>query len=120
MTRPIKFRAYWMGVKGEFTLNDLVILDRVGIPHIRMENNDLVPLDDEDLEIVEFTGLTDKNGKEIYEGDVVKIDEMVKDIIFRFGSFEVRHTGNGIGFYRGEEIEVIGNIYENSNLLNND
>ena len=77
-----------------------------------------------DIELMQFTGLKDKNGKEIYEGDIIRVigDPERYEIFWneRFATFELKYTGNSLGYTINsyEKVEVIGNIYENPELLN--
>lgn len=84
-------------------------------------------------ELMQYTGLKDKNGKEIYEGDIIgykglypvqeKIEECVRVVedINAFGCYPFNlHTGetfSGWDEYEISDIEVIGNIHENPELL---
>lgn len=85
----------------------------------------------ENLELMQFTGLLDKNGKEIYESDIVQIPDdyeeyswmagEVREIYYRDGCFRFKPKREG--FDRGHHIdedntmEIIGNIYSNPKLL---
>jgi len=72
--------------------------------------------------LMQYTGLKDKNGKEIYEGDVVKEGEF-KYIIqwgaagFMIRGIGVRHSEYITSFDFLNEYEIIGNIYENPELI---
>ena len=71
----------------------------------------------------QFTGLTDKNGKKIFEHDIVRIavcgtyDNYVISYDKENARFVVGDTGFLFWSYISEEIEVIGNIFDNPELL---
>ena len=82
--------------------------------------------------VEQFTGLTDKNGKRIFEGDIIKIpddyDEFginageVYEVYFAFGGFRLKpKRSNAKGFWLEDDktVEIVGNIHDNPELLEN-
>lgn len=72
--------------------------------------------------LMQFTGLLDKNGKEIYEGDIVKSPECDNQQEVKYCDIQESDdmTAPGIGFQfntNPQDMEIIGNIYENPELI---
>lgn len=80
-------------------------------------------LENENFIVMQYTGLKDKNGKDVYEGDVLticngsingyKLLEKNRGVIFKDGSFNIPI----FDFDSTHYFEVIGNIYDNPELL---
>ena len=130
--REIKFRAWLKEDKKmvnvetmDFTDKSIQYLKKSEIINtyiLRRENFD-------NVELMQYTGLTDKNGTEIYEGDIVLVklggvSTWYKTVVkFKEGAFIASLIDGEDYIYifnRGfdnNDFEVIGNIYENKNLL---
>lgn len=127
--REIKFRV-WDHTENKF----MSYRDITGIPsYLARTNGTSFELGDfcfcnDKLVIQQFTNLKDKNGREIYEGDfvsfqkrggVVSDDKTYVDHIYWEPLFYCWSVGKHYGFSHiiGNTIEVIGNIFENKELL---
>jgi uncharacterized phage protein (TIGR01671 family) len=143
--RTIKFRAWDDGKKewllgykypnlGGFSIDGECVLmgEWANVCTSFMFENDNRKSDD--LKLMQFTGLLDKNSKEIYEGDVITykrsignwtgqymttthkivFSEEVFAFVMEYGSQYIK-----LRKHWGYEYEVIGNIYENPELLDN-
>jgi len=134
MKREIKFRAWHKGVKimqlvvnldwstiGDRKIDGLWSIEGIDIVKTRSSGGSTKFVRQEDYVLMQFTGLLDKNGKEIYEGDIVKDGEYKHQIIHSEKNlgFMLEEIKNGTlrDFYPYDiDYEVIGNIYENPEL----
>ena len=124
--REIKFRAWLKEDKKmanietmDFTDKSIQYLKRSEIINayiLRRESFD-------DVELMQFTGVNDKNGKEIYEGDIVVLNNIENDnmCIVRYEHSSYRLEGwslrEDLSNVEDRFLEVVGNIYESKNLL---
>lgn len=130
--REIKFRA-WDKIGKRMLPDSEISRDTDGGWFIWDEDDNS---QDDNFELMQYTGLKDKNGKEIYEGDIIYKDDKqtwtVEYALFgepMFGVFnqlnscrDIEVDEFGAYFIAVEDIiriEVIGNIYENPELLDN-
>lgn len=103
-----------------FTLQSMLCVNRKAVHPERT-----LYLDDDDTILMQSTGLFDKNGVEIFDGNIVKVDGWKTEVV-KFGKIIHEEDFGGFAIYQGfslmlgggypeavmNEIEVIGNIYE--------
>lgn len=135
--REIKFRVW---DKDEKLMKEV---DSINFPLAKPNGKDITAYNQKenyhewiyDYELMQYTGLKDIEGNEIYEGDIVEItsmnilDEVIQlsnnakfigEVIFCDGSFVV-DSGKECKFLFREidEVRIIGNVYENKELISN-
>lgn len=117
--RDIKFRAWDNLVEKMYSWTELL--------NQNLKNIFTIP-DQCGYKIMQCTGLKDKNGKEIYEGDIIKTKYMDKTFIVwveysnEYAEFvtkckEILFNDEPLSDIGRADREVIGNIYDNKNLL---
>ena len=121
MSRKIKFRAWDKRHNSMEYINDLYWFEENGIHDFNNDN----------YIFMQNTGLKDKNGKEIYDSDIVKVTWGSGKIVFyeakyceSLGYRYLRDTKNKedddiICIYDYSQMDVIGNVFNNPELLKN-
>ena len=139
MSREIKFRAwddysksfieddeYLIGLNGKFYRMDFYS----GVENY--EEGNLVWNELQNITLSQFTGLLDKNGKEIFEGDLLQYDGYNFKLINKEKIYQIKYDDNLAQYYSynlensfdtflvvraWKESKIIGNIYQNPELL---
>lgn len=120
-----KFRA-WDSVEKKF-VEHFFITDNGLICNMEKPTSDsklLIPIEKSELILMQSTGLVDKNGKEIFEGDILGTKDGLLNGVIEYRSDLGMWTNNLIRYNNFERLcnvatsrEIIGNVYENRELL---
>jgi uncharacterized phage protein (TIGR01671 family) len=115
--REIKYRAW------EKSLKQMIPVDNIDFEK-RMINTESAWRMFDEIELMQYTGEKDKNGKEIYEGDIIRTQEGYTQQVFWNDSNQGwdcldidGETKGEAGYLIDDTDEVIGNIYENPELI---
>jgi len=125
--REIKFRI-WCKQTEEMHTVERMGFDDGELWYVEDEDRHTQPpyfMDRNDSVLMQYTGLKDKNGREIYEGDILRLKakkgyEYLGDVGVIRMSYSAYVIGTSTGeylFIYFDEVEIIGNIYENPELL---
>ena len=125
MNREIKFRAW---VKDRKAIFEVILINYATkkVTYLLERVGHLLNIVDEEfngVELMQYTGLKDMDGKEIYEGDRLfeSFREEYFKVAFKNGSFRAEADGYSLDLEDYDDIcEVVGNIYENAELMEED
>lgn len=127
MSREIKFRAW---LKEEKKIVNVETIDFTDKSIQYLEKSEIINayllrrVSFDDVELMQYTGIKDKNGKEVYEGDIVILNDAEEEnrcvVKYKYGSYilidgDLREDLSNVESHKF--LEVVGNIYENKNLM---
>ena len=121
MSREIKFRAYHKERKEIFEIASIDFEEK----KVTLSNGiiKLLNVGFKQFELLQHTGTKDENGKEIYEGDIVILNDAEEEnrcvVKYKYGSYILvdRDLREDLSNVEAKFLEVVGNVYENKNLL---
>lgn len=122
--REIKFRAWDKKGREMWSISSIHYGSHDEILWVDLDKMNAYPLSEVDpaqVELMQYTGFKDKNGKEIYEGDLLSIGDAIDEV--KWGRTEVyledvkEGITSMIPYNVNDIFEVVGNIYENPELL---
>lgn len=124
--REIKFRAW---IKEKKAIFEVILIDYVSkkVTYIVERIGHLLNIGHDkfnDVELMQYTGIKDKDNKEIYEGDILfeSFGERYYKVVFENGSFRAEFKGDFEEYsfdlidVVAQGCEIVGNIYENPEL----
>lgn len=120
--RKIKFRGKFLDDTSEWLYGNYVYIEDDVFHHKIADKSGLL-LDIDINTLGQYTGLKDRNMKEIYEGDIVNIIPKDEKGMVKWDKETARYIVGYCGTitdfdnWYGRDLEVIGNIYDNKNLL---
>ena len=120
--KELKFRVWDKERECYLDKTELAGITPDGKYILYIEEEEISRLEVEENYIVEqYTGLKDKNGKEIYEGDIVSVRNKDRKNEYDIGVVEFGKAAFRcpflLGKYHSGQVEVIGNVHENDDLL---
>lgn len=121
MNDRFKFRVWDKGNEHYVDCADMLYIEPSGeITYACYDGDreDMYYYEQNDVVIEQCTGLRDKNGKLIYEGDIIRVEDNTCKVEWEEENARYNVSGYGeIAYLTYNEIEVIGNIHENPELL---